>query len=74
MAAAFFRNRVVAFSAPGITADDALHSEPSAIEQSVFLQCLYHVMGAGGRISADRRQNRGYGNLIEPHKKYKRRD
>jgi hypothetical protein len=48
-----------------MTASDALHSHPSAFENAVFLDCLYHIFRTGRSKAAVISQMRGDDLLVE---------
>ena len=45
------RDWVVATAAPRVTRQDALEGEPAALEEAVFLDGFYAVVGASGRVA-----------------------
>ena len=52
------RHRVIAASAPRMTAADTFDAEPCAFENAVFEDSLHHVLAAGRCKAAGRRSER----------------
>lgn len=67
----FFRNRVIAMAAPGITAHNALRCKPTAIYKAMLLQRLYSIVRTSGGVAAYAGGNRGYNYLIKPYQEDK---
>jgi hypothetical protein len=57
-------------SAPGVAAGNTLDAEPGSLEQSMFLQGLYRIMGTAGCKPATRPKSRGDHPLIKTDERY----
>jgi hypothetical protein len=71
MIAFLFRHRIIAASAPWMTAANPFDTEPAAIEKAVYFQCFDHIMRARRIKTAGRRCQRRNHNLVNPHQHYK---
>ena len=58
-------NRIIAGTAPRMTAADTFDAEPAAFENTVFENRFYHVLAACRCITASRRCQRRNENPIE---------
>lgn len=65
----FRRNRIVARTAPRMTAANPLNPEPYAFEKTVRFNCLNHILRAGRLIAAHARTQRRNKNLIKSNQR-----
>ena len=61
------RYRVVPRSTPGVAAEYATESQPSAFEGSVLLDGFHRVLRAGGGVAAGGRGEGGNAVAVEPN-------
>ena len=59
------RYGVIAAATPRVAGEDALEGKPTALEETVFLDGLDAVVGAGGRIATALPDERGQSHLID---------
>jgi hypothetical protein len=71
MCAAFLRDRIVAFTSPGIAPKNSPDGQGAPYKKSSFLQCLYSVMRTAGAKTAYRWHKWRYCFLIKAHQQYK---
>ena len=62
------RDRIVAGTAPGMAAQDALDAQPAAFEDTVFEDSFHHILTASRRIATGRRGKRRDKNPIKVHR------
>lgn len=61
----FRRDGIVAVTAPGIAGSNAFYPEVASVQQSVNLQSLNEIRGAGRGVAAARREKRGDAGFVE---------